>query len=286
MTIKSKYKLLTIGSDPEVPIFDTLKNKFVRAGRYIPGSKHDPFLIGDEGHSIQSDNVNAEFTIPPCTTPKQMHDHINFCLGKIAEKLPEEVIIKVQASAHYDAEELDDPQSNEFYCDPDQNAWNLEVNTPPHPETTLRSAGGHIHLGVERWDEKDMTFDDFVQLVRMCDLFLGVPSVLYDNSPESIERKQLYGRAGSFRIKPYGIEYRSLSNFFVGNRRCINWIFESVKAGLKFLDTHEITPDNFGTIEQIINNGNSYQKTAKQLMKKYNIPVLKTAKVQEIAEAA
>jgi hypothetical protein len=43
----------------------------------------------------------------------------------------------------------------------------------------------------------------------MLDLRLAVPSLIWDKDKK---RRLLYGKAGCFRPKPYGMEYRTLSN--------------------------------------------------------------------------
>lgn len=49
--------------------------------------------------------------------------------------------------------------------------------------------------------------------VKLYDRTAGIASVALDVFPEeNIERRRFYGRAGSYRLKPYGIEYRTPSN--------------------------------------------------------------------------
>ena len=43
----------------------------------------------------------------------------------------------------------------------------------------------------------------------MLDVYLGLDSLTYD---KDVERRELYGKAGAFRPKEYGVEYRVLSN--------------------------------------------------------------------------
>jgi len=61
------------------------------------------------------------------------------------------------------------------------------------------------------------------------DLFLGVPSVLIDDGKE---RKKLYGKAGAYRYKPYGVEYRTLSNFWVFEPGLIDWVWNQTEKAL------------------------------------------------------
>lgn len=55
---------------------------------------------------------------------------------------------------------------------------------------------------------------NYETLIPLLDLFVGIPSVLLDDPKQQRERRKVYGRAGEFRLTPYGIEYRVLSNFW------------------------------------------------------------------------
>ena len=66
-------------------------------------------------------------------------------------------------------------------------------------------------------------------------MFLGVPSVLMD---EGEMRKQLYGKAGCFRPKPYGVEYRTLSNFWIFKKKHIEWVWRNTARALKAVETY------------------------------------------------
>ena len=47
------------------------------------------------------------------------------------------------------------------------------------------------------------------------DAIHGVISTILDNSKEAVDRRQLYGSPGAHRPKPYGVEYRVLSNYWL-----------------------------------------------------------------------
>lgn len=60
-------------------------------------------------------------------------------------------------------------------------------------------------------------------------MFLGVPSIVLDDDKE---RRSLYGSAGSFRFKEYGIEYRTLSNFWLKNKDFMSWVFDQTQLAI------------------------------------------------------
>jgi hypothetical protein len=111
-----------------------------------------------------------------------------------------------------------------FGCEPDFNAWTLKPNPRPESEDMfLRSAGGHIHVA---FDGNKM---EKIELVRVLDYVLGVPCTLAD--PDR-RRQELYGKAGAFRFKKYGIEYRTPSNYWTKSKQWIEFIYTQTQYGL------------------------------------------------------
>jgi len=154
--------------------------------------------------------------------------------------------------------QMDHPMAHIFGCEPDFNAWTMDVNpkpTPPHP--FMRSAGGHVHVE---------TTKDGVDVVRKMDLFLGVPSVLMD---EGDLRKQLYGKAGAFRGKSYGVEYRTLSNFWIFREPLIRWVWDNTQRAL---DSEVDVMAEQERILEAINNNN--KQVAQELVQQYNLEVV------------
>lgn len=250
----------TIGADPEL-FFKNKENKLISVIGKLGGTKEEPFPIG-EGCAIQEDNVAAEFCIPPCNSAKEFISSIHYSLSDIqirAEKL-NLTLAKLIASHSFDKDQLDHPQAQRFGCDPDYNAYSGRPNPRPRTENkSLRSAGGHVHVGTDKNPRN---------LVKTLDLFLGVPSVLLDRDEE---RRKLYGKAGCMRFKPYGIEYRTLSNFWIWEERTIDWVYHQVAEAIKYCD--EFNKERTETDqEQIIHSINNNDKeTAKSLVNRWSL---------------
>jgi Phage phiEco32-like COOH.NH2 ligase-type 2 len=158
----------------------------------------------------------------------------------------------------FDKDQMDHPNAHVFGCEPDFNAWTLKANPspqPPHP--FMRSAGGHIHVE---------TKEDPVEVVRAMDVYLGVPSVLMD---EGEDRKQLYGTAGAHRIKPYGVEYRTLSNFWIFEKKYVDWVWAQTERSIANLGVADRYQD---LILEAINNNN--KEVAQELVKELNLEVV------------
>ncbi|OYV41139.1 MAG: hypothetical protein B7Z80_02685 [Rhodospirillales bacterium 20-64-7] len=84
------------------------------------------------------------------------------------------------------------------------------------------------------------------------DYFLGIHSLLWDKDGT---RRKLYGKAGAFRPKPYGMEYRVLSNRWLDSPDLTRWVYNTVQAGMAdaFADTW--AEDTYGDLaKEIIDN--------------------------------
>lgn len=209
----------TIGADPELFLVDP-HNNFISAIGLIGGTKRKPLDIG-QGCAVQEDNVAVEFNIPPASTVEAFIASTQYAMDSIAQRVKERnLLLSITASKVFSNEQLAHPEARVFGCDPDYNAWTKKVNPAPHAkDPNLRSAGGHVHIGCML---------DKVQLIRWCDVFLGLNSVFED---EDRERRQLYGKAGAFRSgKGYqGVEYRTLSNYWLKTEDFMRAVYHRVE---------------------------------------------------------
>lgn len=215
---------VTLGADPEV--FFTANGKHVSAIGKVGGSKYEPLHIKD-GFFVLEDNVAGEFNVPPVDTVEMFNHTIAEGL-KIMSSIANKngCGISTRASHSFDTKELDCPAALEFGCEPDFNAWTFNENLRPDAvDSNLRSCGGHVHVG-------GISELDPIRVVRALDLFLGVPSVILD---PDMERRKLYGKAGAFRYKDYGVEYRTLSNFWIFEPMLRTWVAEGVITAIQYV---------------------------------------------------
>lgn len=249
---------MRIGADPEVFLQDADGNPVSSIG-YINAGKDDPYQIPDlpKGYTLQEDNVSLEYGIPPAASADAFVEHITTVLTRSRDFLPGLTFSKLSCII-FPEKEMNHPMAYVFGCEPDFNAWTGSINPkpqPPHP--LMRSAGGHVHVE---------TTKDPVQVIKAMDLFLGVPSVLMDNGEM---RKQLYGKAGAFRPKNYGCEYRTLSNFWLFDERYMRWVFEQTeRAEACNMDLSVLE----GSILEAINGNN--KKVAEALVNEWNLEVV------------
>jgi hypothetical protein len=249
---------MRLGCDPEIFLVDAAGGLVSAVGR-IGGSKAypRPLPIG-KGFAVQEDNVALEYNIPPSDSSEAFQKNINKIMKHLRNMVAAQGLgFSTLSASSFPAQELDTPQAQEFGCDPDFNAWTLLVNPKPAAEDkNLRSCGGHVHI--------ETTLHDLPALIRRCDLFLGVGSVLQDNGEL---RKQLYGKAGAFRGKPYGGEYRTLSNYWVFDSAYIDWVWKNTARALDSMQLP--VEEDRDTILDAINNNN--KAAAAFLTQKYNI---------------
>lgn len=271
--MERKYKL---GADPEIFLLHSDSSP-KSAINIIEGTKETPFKITELGHSVQVDNVLLEFNVPPSTDPKQMKHDIDIVMNWFKVNLPKGDLTSIVSSLNFPEEELKHKDAGEFGCDPDFNAWTGAENDKPNcADKSLRSAGGHLHISYP-----DYSMYQSLAIIKAADLFLGVPSVLFD--PDE-KRRHLYGKAGSFRYKDYsneegGVEYRTLSNFWIKNYYYINIIFKQMDKVFKYVNNNPPidSSSQLGLdIVECINN--SDQDLARKIIKEQKVINLKTIK--------
>ena len=244
-----------IGADPELMLEH--EGKLKSAIGIVPGTKHVPHRL--EKGAAQHDNVMCEFNVDPASTPGEFVENIRTVLIQL-DKIVRPARMKVQASADFPDSELADPEARAFGCDPDFDAWRLEVIkvSPKAAGASLRSAGGHLHLGTVKGKPKFL-LDDYgkVDVVKTLDIIIGIPSVFLDKDPTANKRRSLYGRAGCHRPKEYGVEYRTLGNWWIKGPKTVSLVYRLAEEALSLVESgkykdliNELGEDN---IQDIIN---------------------------------
>ena len=252
--------LKSTGTDLEV--FGKSKVGHVALCGKIGGTKEAPRQLNGypAGFMVQEDNVALEFNIPPATRKGDFVSYISAMRGEVKGILKTlNLTMSTDSSATFDNKELIHPNALVFGCEPDYNAWTMKENHKPHSDNkNLRTCGGHVHVG---------TSVDMVAGVRLMDLYLGVPSVLIDDSPSSIARRELYGKAGAMRPKPYGFEYRTLSNFWLFSDKLVGWVYTQTYGAM--LQDIKLTEEDSKQIQNCINTGN--KEEANNLINRFGL---------------
>ena len=263
----------TIGADIELFLRNKHTNEIVSAEGLIKGTKDEPYVFdkSNKYFATSLDNVLAEFCIPPANKALDFYNAIEKCVKYIRETIPQELTTVSYPAFVLNDKWLQTEHAQLFGCEPDFNVWARSVNQRPEAASNLRSAGGHIHVG---YDEPDMETNEW--LIKALDLHLGVPSILQE--PEN-ERKSLYGKAGAFRFKDYGAEYRTISNYYLESKQLTEWAFNNTVAAIEWLNVREEkdvinTFNEWGlNIQNAINNND--KMLAETIINSFDINVIR-----------
>lgn len=234
---------LLVGCDPEFLLVNPKNGQLKSAIGVVKGTKENKFDLGN-GNKAFPDNVNVEVNINPGKSSDELVENLRKCLYSLI-KAVHPYTVTLQASGEYPKSECEHDDAKVFGCEPEFDCYKLEIVQAPSCETTFRSAGGHIHLGYAENkyplmapDEEDGGLQRAygrVWVVRMMDLFMGIPSLWMDQDLTSPARRKLYGRAGTHRPKDYGVEYRPTGNFWLRSPATVRLIYDISKFVVDFV---------------------------------------------------
>ena len=260
-------KHFTLGHDAE--LFLKRKNKPLPVYGLVGGTKDFPRPVPDG--AVQEDNAMAELNIDPVSTKEDwLHKTASVMTGLtdiIIEKVPD-IELEFSPVVDFTRKQLNFPGFDEIGCEPDYNAYTGEQNAPDSikfAKGLRRFAGGHIHFGVAGLD----TFDKQRSFVRACDLNIALHSVKYEVQCKN-NRKEFYGQAGAFRPKPYGVEYRVPSNFWLRTVKLQGWIYDRSVAAINYYHKGiEDSKIDWDKVQRAINTAN--KTLASKLIKNYSV---------------
>lgn len=226
--IQKAYNTLPpMGTDPEffltklgqvVPAFDHLPDKHVtRDGLFWDGFQAETTV------EVKRCPANmADWGIPPC--PTNCTRHLNSCHAILAQYIgrqlqllaPKELGIWPHPVWRVPAEMLKwaGEAQVSLGCDPSRNAYATMGRCVPRPrELTYRFAGGHVHFCLTPEERSDAY--GIIYLVKTLDALAGIPAVCLAQNYDHFIRRRYYGLAGEYRLPMHGLEWRTLSNFWL-----------------------------------------------------------------------
>ena len=254
---------ISIGADPELWLRDPDTGLIVSAHDRMPGTKLEPHPVNLG--AVQVDGVAAEFNIEPTYDAEHFVKYIHAVKGQIKGfvgglQLVEEPIALFEPGYFKALPE----HVRLLGCNPDWNAWTGQVNEKPDDDMyfdgkLMRTAAGHIHIG--GWCKNtpanltDKThFDDCRIIAKQLDYYLGMNSLMWDDDHR---RRKMYGMAGSFRPKPYGMEYRPLSNVWLRSPKLQTWLWNACyQAVWKCVQEGQQMEDKFSDLARKVIDGN------------------------------
>lgn len=224
---------ILIGTDVEIFLRGIHNKKLIPSWEVIANNKDNPYIFENSdlsNYTMFIDNVALEFNIPPARNKAEFKRSIYIAISYIDDYLTDRCInvrMETDFMVTLSEEQRNNIKSMEFNCNPDYNAWNNKYNPPVTNIGKHRFSGGHVHIGA-RFDSPD----EVIRLVKRLDYYLGLWSVSQCKD-EEIERRKMYGRAGDFRPKLYGLEYRVLSNFWIFDSNFIDEVYDRTMMAVK-----------------------------------------------------
>lgn len=226
---------IKVGADPE--FFVKKDGVPISAHDLVPGTKAEPHRL--KKGAIQADGTAVEFNIDPAATADEFVDNITTVLEQIREIIPKEFEFSFSPTIVYPAAYFESlpKTAKDIGCSPDFDGGVItwapaKLRTPILPPNTV-FGGGHVHVG---WTDKADVNDpshlwDCTAVSVTLDELMREALYLWDNDPV---RKNTYG-INRMRPKPYGVEYRQLSNAWLKYPKLWPWIFESSQFCVNFI---------------------------------------------------
>lgn len=223
MTIQIPYKMVMFGADPE--FFFSKDGAVIGAEKVLPKEGIPGIII---------DGVQAEFNIKPDTCRQRFSGSLRTCFLQTELLLGKGVTADFSQTVTVTEKEMQSlsKEAQQFGCAPSKNAYQ-EAGLSIQDASTYRyrSAGGHIHLGLQVQNPE--------HLVKLLDILLGNTCVLLDRDPGNVERRKVYGRAGEYRLPAHGLEYRTLSNFWLRDYKLTSFVLAMARFAVCVADSPE-----------------------------------------------
>jgi len=222
--MKLTHDIISLGGDPEFFIYKKNKSKpeIISADKILPPKNNK--LSCDSG-KIFFDGVQAEINPYPSDCREIFCGHIRNCMLKAyvhsTRVLGEDNALLVPlASVEITPDVIKDAdmECTRFGCSPDFNIYsNKKIKYPDGHKFMTRFSGGHIHLGFRQLNLVNYFTNpkNLENVIRALDYLVGTISVAISPYRDEYVRKKYYGKAGTYRIQPHGIEYRTLSSFWI-----------------------------------------------------------------------
>lgn len=254
-----KMDTITVGSDAEVPVA-LATGQIIPVTGLVGGTKENPRQLDKlaKGFCVQEDGPNLEFNIPPARTANGFYENIVNALSACTKLLPPTMYLQPIAYYKLDKKFFRVVKSlHEMGCEPDYCAWSEDENPRPHNDGETRVAGAHVHVG---WEKP--TNEDRIALIKCLDLVLGFGYLANDD----VNRRKLYGRAGAFRPKKYGVEYRVLGNWWLNESAFT--VFNCVMQAAQMVNNNFVFNEKESdAIQHAINYGQTKNTEDRQLLR-------------------
>jgi hypothetical protein len=201
-----------IGADPEVFLTDK-SGAIIPSCDLIGGTKAEaiPFSTGNKDYKWLEDNVALEFNWSPTSSHVDFYQRVKDLRRRAEIVLQQKGYgMNIAPSHKFNKAQLSHPKALTIGCMPDVCAYDNAKKRVVDIDSlgTHRFCGGHIHLS---YDKKERI--PAYAVAMLMDALVGLPSLKFDKQGL---RRAHYGLAGLYREKDYGVEYRTMSNWWFG----------------------------------------------------------------------
>jgi hypothetical protein len=207
-------KTITIGADPEFSL--SFKGEPVSAHDIVPGTKEKPHQFEHGYGSVQSDGTAVEIGISPCPTPYLFGEAIIRTMNSVRQMVDKRLDFNFAPTRSFPAQVWRKlpAEVKEIGCSPDNNIHTGAINLVPRLPARSAFYGGHIHVGFRDPTVKPTISKELIErenLLLVKNMQNEFHHFIYD---EATTRSDYYHTC--FRHKPYGFEFRSFSNSWLG----------------------------------------------------------------------
>jgi hypothetical protein len=205
----------------------------------------DEQVFEDSHGRFFADNMNVEIAINPVETLADWHSYTEALLSQCRDyEGGYDLMFKPVVT--YDPIYLEHPLARISGCNPDMSAYTMVNNYAPDFEEMdgTRSLGAHVHATLSGGNP--------FWYARWMDMLTALPLLFHE---EASNRRSLYGGAGCLRVKPYGAEYRTLSNVWVGEPDKREFVWEMTEKAVTLSQTTDPdTVDEWWDVPAAIDN--------------------------------
>lgn len=239
---------VSFGCDPE--FFFEKKGKIIGSEKIIDLKKG--MKVTGTNSKIIVDGVQAELNPQASTCRQVLAGEISQAFIQLQREMQKdpEMSISFLPTVKMDKTELDtlDEKSRVFGCAPSKSITKKPKAILRDPKKYMyRSAGGHIHIGAASgmpvgnsdWygnsPAVNIVLSEPARIIAIMDIIVGNTCVLIDRDPSNVERRKVYGRAGEYRTPPHGLEYRTLSNFWLRSYPMMSFVMSLARMSVSVL---------------------------------------------------
>lgn len=231
----------SMGCDPELFLWDNVLQRIVPAVGKIGGTKEKPLRLTDG--TVQLDGTVVEIGTDPAYTAEEFVQKLSSVIREVQAKLDGRFkgrySLRCGASAAYNPEDTFDPVHLDVGCSPDFE-FNSEGQLIARATRESQSidcipTGGHIHVGFGC----NLPITD-IGLLTGCaryanhlesDDFHDEAGCTFDEDRDA--EMGLWGLA--VRIKPYGMELRSPSAYWLADQELAKALFNYLEAVFNYM---------------------------------------------------